>query len=137
MLTQRLEMSDHEKCDPLIFGGCTHCQPQSSSICCDLCHPSYFQQFEIEVGHQPPMPCQSVIKPFEMDGNNKKVKEALLAWHHQQALKKLGSVLLWQHGAKYLMGEKTIDHLVACIHMHKIKTICDICKETGWRELWV
>ena len=41
-----------------------------------------------------------------------------------------------QYGAKLLISNKLIDHLVLCAQAHKLHIVASIFKETGWRKDW-
>ncbi|KAF5381314.1 hypothetical protein D9615_008286 [Tricholomella constricta] len=130
------QTDDHLNCDETTEAGCARCAPKVSAICCDLCHPSYFEQFTVTLETLPRAPSKSSIKPIEMTTISRDLKTALLDWRLEEANKKFGTLVVLRLGAKLLISDETLDRLIICAPRHKVSTIEQLVRETGWKKDW-
>ncbi|KAG6808474.1 hypothetical protein H0H92_004013 [Tricholoma furcatifolium] len=130
--------NDHLLCDPSQPTGCTRCAPRATTICCDLCHPSFFKQFTVTAESQTRAPSKSHIKRCDsMDSVSLDLTSDLRSWRQRAAITKFGTMSVRRFGAKLLMSDQTLDRLVLCARASKLATMDHLLKETSWKKDWV
>ncbi|KAM6503169.1 P-loop containing nucleoside triphosphate hydrolase protein [Amanita muscaria] len=128
----KIVSNDHLICNPSQPTGCAHCAPKKIDICCDLCHPSFFNQYQMDPDQQSRGTAKSHLKCFEPTESDLRLKDDLFKWRKEKALVKFGRCLFETLGANLLMSDEVIERIVACVHSRKIKSLDDVTRETGW-----
>lgn len=74
-----------------------------------------------------------------MTPTDERLRDALLAWRHEQALKRFGPFVVNSFGAKIILSDEVLGRLVACAQAFKLSIVPDITRETGWakEKSWV
>jgi hypothetical protein len=130
-------INNHLLCDPTAESGCSRCAPRDVVICCDLCDPEFFKQYRVPVAKQTRLPAKSRIKPFEMMVMGNDLKTALFDWQRQHAVAKFGNLVVRRLGAKLLISDEIVEHLVTCAHSGtQLSNIDHLITETKWRRDW-
>lgn len=82
---------------------------------------------------------KSLVKSFDMTPTDERLRDALLAWRHEQALKRFGPFMVNSFGAKIILSDEVLGRLVACAQAFKLSIVPDITRETGWakEKSWV
>ena len=135
-LTASLVSNDHLLCDSTQPSDCSHCSPKPITICCDICHPSFFAKYRRmpqDLTKTSRRTGQSQIaKHDRTEAGDRCLQGDLLHWHEENALKKFRACLLRDFGANLLMSDEVIDYIVLCTNGNKISTINNVMRETGW-----
>ncbi|KAF8148031.1 hypothetical protein B0H34DRAFT_833812 [Crassisporium funariophilum] len=128
----------------LYFGivqtSCSCCVPCSSPICCDLCHPQFFEKYNIIPPNLPAkgtVTKKSTIKTFETDALHLELKRALYMWRREKAVSKFSPSVVRTYGGKLVLGDDTVDWLIACAQAHKLNNILELAKETNLPSAWI
>ncbi|KAI5980764.1 P-loop containing nucleoside triphosphate hydrolase protein [Pisolithus albus] len=121
--------TDHLSCQS---GGCARCYIGEPIICCDIHNPDEFVELTTHMSKLPPAPQRSRIPKYTWVPSDFSLRDALDDWREE----KTASVYGWHHlkdiGPCILMTDETVDRIVDCAHYHKIQTLADLKKETGW-----
>ncbi|GLB39302.1 hypothetical protein LshimejAT787_0604640 [Lyophyllum shimeji] len=73
-----------------------------------------------------------------MTDTDRSLKTAILDWRQQQAVKKFGCLFVRRLGAKFLISDEIVDHLVACAHARKpLSNVEQLYQQTKWRREWI
>lgn len=125
---------DHRACDPLNPDGCTRCAHPTTSICCDIHHPTVFIFLDSSFDPPPKLPNRSHLKKFIMGSKEYELSEALEEWREMKTCVTYGESHLIDIGPSIVMPDDVLDRIVACGHYRKIKTLNDLRQETHWNR---
>ncbi|KAF8900873.1 hypothetical protein CPB84DRAFT_1624472, partial [Gymnopilus junonius] len=119
--------------------GCSRCIPRVSPVCCDLCHPEFFDKYQVTPSTITggTVLKKLNIKPFDMDTTHIGLKKALHAWCHDQAVLKYTQSIVRIYGGKLVLPDEIVDHLISCTHAHKLDTVLHLLKEMDLSADWV
>ena len=129
---------DYKHCDPENPSGCTRCAPKTSTICCDLCHPSFFKPYHVSATTMSTLPTtgKSRVKSGEFTAEDHKLRTAIFSWRQAHAIEEYGENAVQEYGTCLLISDRLVDRLVLCARSGKLSTVASIFKETGWRKDW-
>ncbi|KAF4566198.1 hypothetical protein EYR36_011613 [Pleurotus pulmonarius] len=124
--------SDHFDCDP-VHDGCTRCFLPLPRLCCDICHPHAFAEFDVATHRADPQPSRSRIDPkTPMNVNDIALRNSLEDWREKTAIQMYGAANFREYGAGLIMSNTVLDRIVLCGHSKKLKTGADLSQETRW-----
>lgn len=115
-----ISTSDHLLCDQTSPDGCSFCRPQPLTICCDLCHPNFFAPYRVPPATNTRGPNKTRAPDYEMTQTDATFRNVLLQRRHSTSLFELGAFLLRDYGAKFILPDDTLDHIVNCFHRETI-----------------
>lgn len=126
------------KCDDSNSAGCSHCAPQPSTTCCDLCDPDVSLAIRTV---QPPATKKrmkkSHIKPYMRSTADHGLRVALRDWRDTVAVEQFGRAVVKDFGADIFMPTDTISRIVNCAHAGKLHCLADLKKEISWSNSWL
>lgn len=80
----------------------------------------------------PPAPQCSQICKYTRESSDRSLREALDDWHEEKTILEYGWPHLKDIGPCVIMTDETVDRIVDCAHYHKVQSLADLKKETGW-----
>jgi len=114
--------------------GCERCHVGSPAICCDIHNPSEFSSFASVIAKQPLIPPRSHITKYERTQTDIALRDALQEWRENTTAMVFGRAHLIDMGPSILMCKSTLERIVDCAHHHKINSVSDLKRETGWPD---
>ncbi|KAG1803246.1 uncharacterized protein BJ212DRAFT_1285275 [Suillus subaureus] len=122
---------DHLDCNPECILGCSCCLILQPMVCCDIHHPDHFSIYADEPSV---MSHHSCLSKYTKKVPDLVLQDALDDWHEQKTI----STYSWSHlndlGPSLVLPNCMLDRIVNCAHHHKINSIFDLKKETGWMD---
>ncbi|KAJ7308702.1 hypothetical protein DFH08DRAFT_629885, partial [Mycena albidolilacea] len=113
--------------------GCPHCVIKSPPICCELCTPAYFESFSIvDLTKPPPIPHKSRIAVYMANTQDMNLSNVLHKFRQAATIKKFSHAVLKNSGPDVVMSNEMLQHIVDCVHFHKIELREQLEKETHW-----
>ena len=72
-----------------------------------------------------------------MTATSNNLKTAIFDWRRRHAIEKFGNLVVRRLGAKLLISDEIVEHLIACAHSQtRLSTIEHLITETKWRRDW-
>ncbi|KAF8995088.1 hypothetical protein BDQ17DRAFT_1251072, partial [Cyathus striatus] len=125
---------DYQHCDISTLSGCQRCKPKVLCLCCDLCNPEAFSSFQVLFQKPPKGTSKSVIKPYNMASSHQLLTDALLSWCQENTISRFGKVAIHTYGVRLFLANSQLTRIVDCAQSHKILTVEQLIRETGWRK---
>lgn len=127
--------TDHMLCDDTSSEGCPRCAPAQSPFCCDLHHPSRFQDLVPAPPKQPPKPrCSRFPKSYTRPSHASALHEELKTWRKDETRRRYGTARLRLIGASLVMTDEVLSRITD--FCSKIKTVQDLWREVPeWTDL--
>ncbi|KAF8985861.1 hypothetical protein BDQ17DRAFT_1172431, partial [Cyathus striatus] len=72
-----------------------------------------------------------------MSSQHLELRQALWNWREEAATIKFGSEMVRTFGPYLLMPDETIERIIACGQVFKVKSASHLTKETSWLKEWV
>ena len=125
--------SYHMLCNTDIPDGCGCCKIRQPEICCELCHPTFFQELAPSMVTKPPAaPSRSRIKEYTAHCQDMELQDALHTFRKETGIMKFSLPYFTSHGASIVMSQRVLQRIVDCAHTGKIRTKDDLSRETRW-----
>ncbi|KAH6893858.1 hypothetical protein BKA70DRAFT_1440086 [Coprinopsis sp. MPI-PUGE-AT-0042] len=127
---------DHLRCDSSSPTGCKRCAVAVPTICCDVCHPSFFKKYDVDFAKPPRVQNRSAVptvKAKPMTDRDVEFRSALLAWRRTGALEKFKGPVVRRFGPKVFMTEELMERVIECARARKLTSLEDLEHETSWK----
>ncbi|KIK73892.1 hypothetical protein PAXRUDRAFT_177247 [Paxillus rubicundulus Ve08.2h10] len=116
--------TDYLECDTTNSQGCARCRVTQPLICCNIHHPSEVSAYDSNIQK----------KKYTKEKHNFMLQDALDNWRDAKTIIVYGWARLNDLGPALIMPNSILDCIIDCAHHHKINTIQDLRKETGWTD---
>ncbi|KIK83705.1 hypothetical protein PAXRUDRAFT_153069 [Paxillus rubicundulus Ve08.2h10] len=123
--------SDYLKCNPDNEQGCTCCRLTQPVVCCGIHHPDTFVSYSSHIPKPPAIPTCSCLQPYTKVRQDLMLQDVLDDWCEEKTIAVYGWARLNDLGPSLVMSNATLNHIIDCVHHHKIHIIPDFKKETG------
>ncbi|KAH6879607.1 hypothetical protein BKA70DRAFT_1447887 [Coprinopsis sp. MPI-PUGE-AT-0042] len=130
--------ADSKYCNMDESTGCLRCLPPTTTICCDLCSPKYFEHMGMS-SHEEDAGTRALAKSnvgrllqSDWTEHDWKLLDALIVWRQKMSLNYLSAQTLNDYGPEALMSDDHIERLVQCFHYQKVTTLEHLKKELDW-----
>jgi len=126
---------DYLTCDELLPGGCKRCFLSPSRLCCDVCNPPAFAEFNIPPLKASRQPARSRIDTkYIMSTLDLQLREALEDWRSLKTEDVYGYSGLVDFGPTLVMPAEVVERVIHCSHYSKILNVAELKKETRWDD---
>ncbi|KIJ04907.1 hypothetical protein PAXINDRAFT_103972 [Paxillus involutus ATCC 200175] len=125
--------TDYLECDTTNSQGCARCRVTQPLICCDIHHPSEFSAYDSNI-QKPLTLSRSRTQKYTKGKHDFMLQDALDDWRDAKTITVYGWARLNDLGPALIMPNSILDRIIDCAHHHKINTIQDLRKETGWTD---
>ncbi|KAI6127491.1 hypothetical protein EV401DRAFT_1854340 [Pisolithus croceorrhizus] len=125
--------TDHQECNSDNMQGCSCCHIMEPPIHCDIHNPLNFVSYDSPNPKAPQVTQHSHLPKYMKDKNNYDLEQAFLTWCKEKTVATYRWACLYDNGPVVMMNS-TLDHIINCMHHHKIQTPQDLKKETIWAD---
>ncbi|KAG1806002.1 uncharacterized protein BJ212DRAFT_1283124, partial [Suillus subaureus] len=125
---------DHLNCDPEHIIGCSHCLVLQPMICCDIHHPNHFSTCSSPTDELSATSQHSCIPKYKQEASDLALLDALYDWHEEKTISIYGWAHLSDLSPSLVLPNSMLDHIIDCIHHHKIHSVLELKKETWWMD---
>ncbi|KIM61143.1 hypothetical protein SCLCIDRAFT_122899, partial [Scleroderma citrinum Foug A] len=126
---------DHLSCQSGQPLGCDCCHICEPVVFCDIHNPEEFIGQMAHMSKFPPAPQHSQIRKYTWESSDHSHHEALDNWHEEKTILEYGWPHLKDIGPCVIMTDETVNWIVDCAHYHKVQSLADLKKETGWVDI--
>ena len=126
---------EHLACSSDLPLGCSHCRPNPSCLCCDICTPELLADFNILLDLTPTAPsCTGHLTICKHDPTSldTALQHELKRWHEDTAKQVWGPTLYQNYGPEVFLSDELFDRILLCTGAGKLLSPGDIAKETCW-----
>jgi len=124
---------DHIDCNRDQPEGCTRCRVTLPSICCDIHNAGDFMSYTSDSIAKPMRaPQRSHLPQYTHCKQDFLLIDALEDWREMKTTVVHGWTSLRDLGPSLIMTNATLEWIVDCAHHHKILSVQDMRRETGW-----
>jgi hypothetical protein len=103
-------------------------------ICCDIHHPDHFSIYSSPADESSVMLHRSHLPKYTKQASDLDLQDVLDDWREQKTISTYGWSHLSDLGPSLVLPNCMLDRIIDCAHHHKINSILDLKKETGWMD---
>ena len=114
---------------------CPRCVLPRPTACCDLCNPQLFTDVGITTEPQQARKTRkTTVKTYTRKTDETDLRRALIDWGTETTIRRHGMATYATFGTVLVLDIETIDRIVDCAHVNRIKTAEDLKNETLWKK---